>query len=569
MTFELGQTVGHYLVTDQLGQGGMATVYRARDIKLDRDVALKVLHQAFKADPNFTERFNREARIVANLSHDNIVPIFDTGEDSNQPFLVMKFIDGETLKARMSRGALSVAESIKIIDAVASALTYAHGTGILHRDIKPSNILLEQGSGKPYLADFGLARMADAGESTMSQDVMLGTPHYISPEQAQGVRDLNASTDIYSLGVVLYEIMVGRVPFVADTPYAIVHDHIFAPLPLPSKVNPMVPKAVEDVLLRALAKNREDRYPSAVEMADAFKEAIQASGLEAMPSGAYRVPLPVDSRVTAGSTILETPRPSTNSGQRTPTIPMPAAISVNEQLLTDQLRSLSELRHIQQRKRQRANLWVFVGVAGLILTCLAGTIVTVGAFADPLVRASLLITQPDGTPGDNDFVFDTNPTLAAQITTTPAAQRTRPGLIRTPNQTAEAMVQIFLDPNSSNKVRENAAKTLYNRANSVKTPADVIFFQSLAAQGKGSGEAQALAALATYRVGETKTADRYLEAALSLAPESPYVLLFDGIISKEAGKTDVAKRALTAATTTSNAPGWVVDEATRLLKEMT
>jgi serine/threonine-protein kinase len=161
---------------------------------------------------------------------------------------------------------------IGIVEAVGSALAYAHQRGILHRDIKPSNILLTA-AGQVYLADFGLARIAEAGQSTLSGDMMLGTPHYISPEQARGARDLDDGTDIYSLGIVLYELAVGRVPFNSDTPFSIIHDHIYSALPMPRQVNPKVPETVERVLLKSLAKEREDRYRTVDELVEDFKSA--------------------------------------------------------------------------------------------------------------------------------------------------------------------------------------------------------------------------------------------------------------------------------------------------------
>jgi tRNA A-37 threonylcarbamoyl transferase component Bud32 len=297
MPFIIGENVGPYRVIEQLGQGGMATVFKAYHAALDRYVAIKVLHPAFMEDPNFLARFQREARVVAKLDHPNIVPIFDFADHHGQPYLVMKFIEGETLKARLARGPLSKQEGLKIVESVGAALGYAHKRGILHRDIKPSNVLLSP-DGNIYLADFGLARIAEAGESTLSSDMMLGTPHYISPEQARGERNLDEGTDIYSFGVVLYELVVGRVPFSSDTPFSIIHDHIYTPLPLPRAVNPRVPEAVQRVLLKALAKDRADRFATVEEMVISFKSGISEVPTDKIPDFAT-VPLPPKTRPVA------------------------------------------------------------------------------------------------------------------------------------------------------------------------------------------------------------------------------------------------------------------------------
>jgi serine/threonine protein kinase/Tfp pilus assembly protein PilF len=280
MTFANGENVGTYRIVEKLGQGGMATVYKAYHPALDRYVAIKVMHPAFMEDPNFLARFQREARIVAKLDHPHIIPIYDFAEHNGHPYLVMRFVEGETLKARIEsarsteRGPLEPQEIMRIVQAVGEALTYAHGQGVLHRDIKPSNILLTPDGGV-YLTDFGLARMAEAGESTLSRDMMVGTPQYISPEQAKGIRKLDARTDVYSLGVVLYELLVGRAPFTADTPYAIIHDHIFTPLPMPREINPDLPEPIERVLLKALAKEPNDRFQSVEELITALEAALE------------------------------------------------------------------------------------------------------------------------------------------------------------------------------------------------------------------------------------------------------------------------------------------------------
>ena len=278
MSFNVGDNVGPYKIIEQLGQGGMATVYKAYHASLDRYVALKALHPAFKEDVTFAARFQREARVVARLEHPHIVPVYDYAEHDKRPYLVMKYIEGDTLKARLNQGPLTSEEINKVVDAVGSALAYAHKQGILHRDIKPSNVLVAI-DGEMYLADFGLARIAQSGESTLSSDMIMGTPQYISPEQAMGKKDLDDGTDIYSFAVMLYEMVVGQVPFSADTPFSIIHDHIYSPLPLPQTINPDVPEPVQRVLLKALSKERVDRYENVSALVKAFQEAWRESGV--------------------------------------------------------------------------------------------------------------------------------------------------------------------------------------------------------------------------------------------------------------------------------------------------
>jgi len=278
MSFTVGENIGPYRIVEQLGQGGMATVYKAYHASLDRYVALKALHPAFNEDKTFAARFQREARVVAKLEHPNIVPVYDYAEHEGRPYLVMKYIEGDTLKARLNQGALNSEEINQIVDTVGSALAYAHKQGVLHRDIKPSNVLVAA-DGQMYLADFGLARIALSGESTLSTDSIMGTPQYISPEQAMGKKDLDARTDLYSFGVMLYEMVVGQVPFNGDTPFAVIHDHIYTPLPMPHTVNPTVPASVERVLLKSLAKERDDRYDDVSTLVQAFKDSWEEAGV--------------------------------------------------------------------------------------------------------------------------------------------------------------------------------------------------------------------------------------------------------------------------------------------------
>jgi serine/threonine protein kinase len=278
MMWREGEKIGQYEIISQLGQGGMATVYKAHHAQLDRYVAIKVMHQTIQADEAFVARFKREAQIVASLTHPHIVPVYDFSDYNGQPYLVMKYVEGVTLKQRMIKTAMTLDDVLYVMRAVGSALTYAHSKGVLHRDVKPSNIVIDKDN-VPYLADFGLARITQAGESTLSADMLLGTPNYMSPEQASGKKNLDGRTDIYSLGIVLYELLVGHVPFSGDTPYAVIHDHIYTPLPSPSKINPEIPLSVESVLLRATSKKPDDRYTTADDMIRDLDDAITESKL--------------------------------------------------------------------------------------------------------------------------------------------------------------------------------------------------------------------------------------------------------------------------------------------------
>ncbi|MBL6980949.1 MAG: protein kinase [Anaerolineales bacterium] len=267
----VGQTLGGYRLVERLGQGGMATVYKAYEAALGRYVAVKVLPQFFARDPSFMRRFQREAKAVAQLSHPNIVPIHTYGEHGNITYIVMQYIEGGTLKK--SRGnVMNSAEALELLLPVVRALNYAHQRGIVHRDVKPSNILLTEGEW-PMLADFGLAQMAEASVQLTGTGVGIGTPMYMSPEQGQGA-GVDQRTDIYSMGIVLYELLTGDVPFRADTPMAVVIKHMTAPMPPPRQVNSDIPEVLEEVILKATAKEPEHRYQSAEEMAQAMEAAL-------------------------------------------------------------------------------------------------------------------------------------------------------------------------------------------------------------------------------------------------------------------------------------------------------
>ncbi len=282
MSLNTGDDFAGYEIKTRIGSGGMATVYQAYHARLDRHVAIKVLHESFARDDSFLERFAREARIIARLEHPHIVPIYDYAEFTGQPYIVMKYIEGGTLKRRAIKDGIALDDMVNMMSMLAEALTYAHEQGVLHRDIKPSNILIDERD-LPYISDFGLARIAQVGDSTISHDMMLGTPFYISPEQARGERALSPATDVYAFAVILYELLTGQIPFAGETAYAIVHEHIYSSPTPPSQLNAELSPALDDVLLKALAKQPAQRYQTATALMRDLKLALAESGVTRLP----------------------------------------------------------------------------------------------------------------------------------------------------------------------------------------------------------------------------------------------------------------------------------------------
>ena len=296
-----GETLGRYHLLDQIGQGGMATVYKAYDPTQERYVALKVLSPALAQQEQFIERFRREASVVVQLRHPHVVPVENFGEEGGYAYLVMPYIEGGSLTDHLMRDPPSSTFGARIVEQVAGALEYAHGRGVVHRDVKPSNILIDE-EGNALLSDFGLARIHDAS-SSLTGSALIGTPAYMAPEQARG-ETVDPRSDQYSFGVILYQLSTGHLPFEAETPMAVLIKHMNDPIPLPRAVSAHVPEAIERVILKATAKDPAHRFGSVAELNATFQAAL-AHALDPRAHPAPKIELPPEvQRVHQQPTVL-------------------------------------------------------------------------------------------------------------------------------------------------------------------------------------------------------------------------------------------------------------------------
>jgi tRNA A-37 threonylcarbamoyl transferase component Bud32 len=350
----IGHDVGRYHIVERLGAGGMATVYRAYDARLERDVAIKFIRSDIIKDELFLKRFEREAKALARLSHPNIVKVLDYGEHEGSPFLVMEFIRGDTLKSKVGRP-IPWREAAHMLVPIAEALGYTHKQNIIHRDVKPSNFLVSE-SGHLMLSDFGIAKMLDTPDAVQltGTGVGIGTPEYMAPEQGLG-QPTDQRADIYSLGIIFYEMVTGQKPYRADTPMAVMYKQISDPLPPPRQYVPGLPDAVEKVIYKALAKKPEDRYQ---EMG-AFTKALQSLA-ETPQETATRVTTP---QTMAAQTVM---RPTTPPITQQPVYRQaPAA--------TAQPEAWGEAPAEPKKKSSRT--WVTCGVIALVVFCIGAVIV--------------------------------------------------------------------------------------------------------------------------------------------------------------------------------------------------
>ncbi|HLY27892.1 MAG TPA: serine/threonine-protein kinase, partial [Aggregatilineales bacterium] len=325
--------LGPYELGDFLGRGGMATVYRAYQRNMNRQVAIKLIATALAEDETFIARFEHEVKIAAQLEHPHILPVYDFGQEGQTAYLVMRLLEGGSLDQRLRKGSLKFSEIRRMIDQIGSALSYAHAHGVIHRDLKPSNVLLDEGQ-NAYLTDFGIAKTMDQTTGFTTTGQIVGTPSYLAPEQWSG-EPATLQTDIYAFGVMLFQMLTGELPFKGDTPAVVMYKHLGTPPPAPNAIRPDIPLAMTDVINRVLAKNPADRYPKIDEFVDDVNNTLSGTP----SSGSYPAPS-VPTR--------EGPAAKPSSGVR----PAPTVASEaldNERTITDEVPLATEFLSKQRR----------------------------------------------------------------------------------------------------------------------------------------------------------------------------------------------------------------------------
>ena len=356
----IGKKIGGYEILELIGRGGMASVYRAHQVSMNRVVAIKMLPSQYLNDDTYMQRFHREVKIVAQLEHRNIVPVHDYGEENEQPYIVMRYMAGGSIDDLLVDGALELDQIVKLLDQIAPALDYAHSKNVLHRDLKPSNVLMDDNGGA-YLTDFGIARILGDPVNSITTQGVVGTPSYMSPEQAQG-QTLDNRSDVYSFGVMLFEMATGRRPFESDTPYSIAVMHVTQPPPPPRSINPKIPLPVENVILTCLSKNRDSRYKDAVTLAEALRHAVSPPVVNLYDTQRGMV------RPDLSPPVEQTPPPA-------PYIPPPPSSGTSYVPAGGTSSSLPAVQH-RVRLRRKPNL-IFSAALGGLLGCGLLTLVIV------------------------------------------------------------------------------------------------------------------------------------------------------------------------------------------------
>ncbi len=353
----IGKQIGGCEILGIVGHGGMATVYRAQQVSMNRTVAIKVLPRQYMNDDTYLQRFHREVEIVARLEHRNIVPVHDYGEYEGQPYIVMRYMPAGSVDDLLLNGPIDVDKILSLIEQIAPALDYAHAKNVLHRDLKPSNVLMDDGGGA-FLTDFGIARiLGEQNLPSITTQGVVGTPSYMSPEQAQG-QPLDNRSDVYALGVMLFEMATGRRPFLSDTPYGVAVMQVTTPPPSPRAINPTLSIPFEQVVFKALKKQKEERYSNAATLAEALRRALDppASSVHDTQPGIPKPTKPVPIRQNQPVQSPPQPQIMPVAPAYTPQTPPPQQVSS---------KAIASAWRRQKRERP-GNLWLSAALGGVI-----------------------------------------------------------------------------------------------------------------------------------------------------------------------------------------------------------
>lgn len=445
--------IDRYDVKAEIGRGGMATVYEAYDPIFERTVAVKVLPREFLHEPEFRARFTREAKVIAGLEHPAIVPVYDFGEDNGQPFLVMRYMRGGSLADRLQKGPIPIDETAEILKRLGSALDRAHEQGIIHRDLKPSNVLFDEYS-DAYLADFGIVRLASSSEALTASGSLVGTPTYMSPEQVYGDKQLDGRSDIYALGVILFQMLTGQTPYEADTPARLMMKHVMDPVPHVKDRRPDLPDEFDDIINRAMAKEPAERFPKASELSSALTAVTKRSDKDELAAELAAV----QTELQAEPPRIQTPAPFPVDGK-------PEA---------------TEFPGAPAGGRVQIPLWVWALAGMLLLVCAAGvgggawllsrngvtlsgaaTATIGGVSAEEMAagstRAALSVTRTAGaalptdtpatavtnTPTSSPAAVDATPTTGADLAATRASLAATRDAVEAPTPTAASFAPLF------------------------------------------------------------------------------------------------------------------------------
>ncbi len=443
------EKIGRYEIKQEIGRGGMATVFEAYDPRFERTVALKMLPREFMHEAEFRARFTREARTIATLEHPAIVPVYDFGEENGQPFLVMRLMTGGSLSDRLAEGPIPIDEAAVILKRLGSALDRAHSMGIIHRDLKPSNVLFDH-YGDAFLADFGIVHVTSSTNALTASGSLVGTPTYMSPEQVYGDKQLDGRSDIYALGVILFQMLTGATPYDADTPARMMMKHVMDPVPQILSVRPDLPPACNEIINKAMAKERDDRFASATDLSSALTAVTERNleqpslrkleaelsemKAELMEETPPAVTPPVRTATTpammdTATVVPPPPPPPVNSGAGPVRFPTPTA---QPQVVSGGVPK-----------------WIW-GVIGLIvILCIAGVAVLASALADG--DLALFGDDPTSTPRDRDedeeeeVDEEATAQVLAAIETEEAAAATEAAILPTPTEEEVAPVPTATD----------------------------------------------------------------------------------------------------------------------------